>query len=58
MIIVLVPIVVAVVGALVWAVTPPTYPILKDMGRIAFVIGLFWAVAPYARTIVPPLLGR
>ena len=33
-------------GLLLWALA--TNPVVKEAGRLAFVVGLFWAVAPFA----------
>ncbi len=43
MLVILLPLLVCVVGALVYALA--TNPKLVELGRIAFFVGLFWTVA-------------
>jgi len=54
-IVALIPILVAVIGLIVWLIasnpggTPPrASPRLADIGRIAFIIGFFWTVSVFA----------
>jgi hypothetical protein len=42
MIIAFVPLLIALIGLLMWALLAPT--ILKEVGRYLFIIGTFWSV--------------
>jgi hypothetical protein len=46
MLIALIPVIVLLVGLLCWALA--VNPIVKEAGRIAFFIGLMWAVYPFS----------
>lgn len=50
-VIALIPILVAVVGLLLWMAATGS-PRLQEIGRIAFVVGLFWTVAVFSHESV------
>jgi hypothetical protein len=50
MVVALIPLLVAVVGALVYALA--ANPKLQEMGRIAYFVGLLWLVYDFATRVV------
>jgi hypothetical protein len=44
MIVILISLIVGAVGLIMYALSPPTKPNTKEIGRIMFFVGLFWLV--------------